>query len=164
MLDTTLGRTGTLQDVATWTQANRCIDTYRAVMRCATLWDHSTLAQLPGDADAFEKRFPRDGYDPDLHKSEPAYRAWRVKVLSALHAYAARNAVTTGGTPPQTPVAEAWDVLKERLRRLTGAGGPITYQATLPVIAFSHIAIQHRLRPCDLDETRLASLGRGANP
>lgn len=159
MLDTTLGRTGTLQDVATWTQANRCIDTYRAVMRCSTLWDHSTLAQLPADADAFEKRFPRDGYDPDLHKSEPAYRAWRVKVLSALHAYAARNAITTGGTLHQNPVAEIWEALKERLRLLTGAGGPITYQATLPVIALSHIAIQHRLRPADLDANRLASLG-----
>lgn len=159
MLDTTLGRTGTLQDVATWTQANRCIDTYRAVMRCSTLWDHSTLAQLPADAEAFERRFPRDGYDPDLHKSEPAYRAWRVKVLSALHAYAARNAITTGGTLHQNPVAEIWEALKERLRLLTGAGGPITHQATLPVIALSHIAIQHRLRPSDLDANRLASLG-----
>lgn len=159
MLDTTLGRSGTLQDVATWTQANRCIDTFRAVMRCSTLWDHSTLAQLPADAEAFERRFPRDGYDPDLHKSEPAYRAWRVKVLSALHAYAARNAITTGGTLHQNPVAEIWEALKERLRLLTGAGGPITYQATLPVIALSHIAIQHRLRPADLDANKLASLG-----
>ena len=159
MLGTTLGRTGTLQDVAAWTQANRCIDTYRAVMRCSTLWDHSTLAQLPADAEAFERRFPRDGYDPDLHKSEPAYRAWRVKVLSALHAYAARNAITTGGNLHQNPVAQIWDALKERLRLLTGAGGPITYQSTLPVIALSHIAIQHRLRPADLDANRLASLG-----
>lgn len=159
MLDTTLGRTGTLQDVATWTQANRCIDTYRAVMRCATLWDHSTLAQLPGDADAFEKRFPRDGYDPDLHKSEPAYRAWRVKVLSALHAYAARNAVSTEGTAVHSPVVDMWDELKRRLSSLTGEDGLIPHQATLPVIALSHVAIQYRLRPSDLDPARLASLG-----
>lgn len=159
MLDTTLGRTGTLHDVATWTQVNRCIDTYRAVVRCATLWDHSALVQLPADPEAFEKRFPRDGFDPDLHKSEAAYRAWRVKVLSALHAYAARNAVSVAGAVGQNPVAEIWGELKRRVSLLTGEGGLITHQATLPVIALSHIAIQHRLRPCDLDATRLASLG-----
>lgn len=159
MLDTTLGRTGTLQDVATWTRANRCIDTYRAVARCATLWAHGSPARLPADPDALEQRFPRDGYDPDLHKSEPAYRAWRVKVLSALHAYAARDAVVTSGSTSQTPETQIWEDLKARIRRLTGEDGPITYQATLPVVALSHIAIQRRLRPSDLDAARLAALG-----
>ena len=74
----------TLQDVSDWTIAKPMKDYIGAVKRCEEIMDHRRLADIPADLLEFKKQFKLDGYDPQYHRSEEAYKAWRRKVIAAV--------------------------------------------------------------------------------
>lgn len=64
-------------------------DYSQAIRRCAELYGVTDLKSLPLDSpEAFNRRFPRHGFSPDLpFSTESSYEAWRRKVQAPLKKY-----------------------------------------------------------------------------
>lgn len=60
-----------------------------AIKRCTEIYGVKDLKDLPLESpDAFDRRFPRNGFSPDLpFSSEGGYKAWRRKARASLQKY-----------------------------------------------------------------------------
>nr|WP_111300296.1 site-specific integrase [Paracoccus saliphilus] len=165
MMNFVPGRVATLADVATWAEKNRGIDDCRALARVERLWENVPLSARKADLAAFDTQFPLHGFDPTLHKSEAAYRAWRRKVMAVIKGYLRQTAPTPVQAAIDAPddVAWAWrqllDVIRIYCHHKEGAlfSGP----RVIPIVGLSKRAIMHRVAPKDLAKHHLAKIGDG---
>ncbi len=90
---TTPRRTSTMEDVLDHVLAcpryamGTRIDYASAIKRCVSLYNANRLADVPADIEAFQRRWPSNGFDPLRFKGKRAYLAWRRKMQAALREY-----------------------------------------------------------------------------
>lgn len=115
------------------------------------------LALVPATIDAFEKRFPKDGFDPALKPTESAYQLWRRRVQAALRAFT--------GAHDEAAVLRAqeddWSRLIAAIEPLTA--GKVGQSAWHPmklvsIRTFALVARKHASQPRDLDASHAARI------
>lgn len=165
MLNIVPGQSTTFEDIAEWAAAKRQIDDRRALARVAELWDNVPLAARKADLSVFERKFPLHGFDPNVHKSDAAYKAWRRKVIAILKAYAADKAPRP--VPSAKPLAEAqlsgWDDLLAEIDHVTdGVDQDALYkrQRAIPIRTLARLARALKLGPKDLTVDTLQALAK----
>jgi hypothetical protein len=89
----TLRRASNMQDVLDhvlasprYAEATR-IDYAAVIKRCVTLYNVNHLTDVPADLEAFQRRWPSNGFDPLRFKGKRAYLAWRRKGQAILREY-----------------------------------------------------------------------------
>lgn len=165
MMNIVPGQSITYADVLEWAAMKRQADDQRALARVAQLWDNVPLAARKADLAAFERKFPLHGFEPNLHKSEAAYKAWRRKVIAVLKAYAADKA-----PQPVRPIhlqaraqVSGWDDLLAEIDRVTdNETGAALYrhQRAIPIRTLARLAKAQNFGPKDLTVDTLRALAK----
>ncbi|MBC2835157.1 site-specific integrase [Paragemmobacter straminiformis] len=163
MMNIIPGRASSFADVVEWARLNRGLDDFRAVARVEKLWENVPLFSRPADLGGFEKQFPLHGFDPAVHKSEFAYKAWRRKVVSVLKAFAARQ--TTSSALVKQVETDGVQLVWQRLLGLvvqhveSSAEPALKPQQMLPVQFLSRHSVRLGITPADLSAQTLTRLG-----
>lgn len=125
-------------------------ETYRAAIRLLARKMNRPVRHCPADLDAFDARFPRDGFDPDWHASDRAYRTWRNRARAALE-----TALTRTGTDADTPdIEDDWSRLLAAIEPLTKdhpTRWRIAPQKLIALRRFARTCRAHGRQPRDLD-------------
>ena len=118
-----------------------------AIQRCVEVYGVKDLEALPLETlEAFDRRFPRNGFSPDLpFVSEASYVAWRRKVRAPLQKYLDPN----GGSKRQTQLDDDWTrllpIAADEAVRL--GIGP---QKLIPLRNLAQAARKNSIQPQDL--------------
>ncbi|WP_146673561.1 tyrosine-type recombinase/integrase [Thioclava sp. F36-6] len=152
------GAVGTMVDVLRWieceagyTDGTKKI--YRdAIRRCLKVYQVNSLASIPADVVAFEGRFHRKNYDPDLFKTFKSYKGWRQRVVSILKK-------SSGATTANTVVPnDLWSKLLFECERLVDGTFGRRRQELIPIVQLAKEARRSGRQPHELDGAWLSTL------
>lgn len=127
-----------------------------AIKRCVEVYGVNDLEDLPLEApEAFDHRFPRDGFSPDLpFANEGSYAAWRRKVRASLQTYLYPN----WRQERQSPSDDDWARLFTKATEVAPSL-KIKPQRLISLRILSQEARNHGIRPQDLSSALLERMG-----
>ena len=135
------------------TRRDYCVN----IRRLLAIEQVNGLSALEAEARQFEMKYPLSGFDPQHHKSESAYKAWRRKLLAACRLY------ETTDTASDDALDDDWAELITHARSLHGETNRTDYEL-IPVKSLAKAACQCGIGPGELGETALGEIAEATAP
>ncbi|MGR3439031.1 hypothetical protein [Alterinioella nitratireducens] len=135
------------------------IDYAAAIKRCVSLYNANRLSDVSANLEAFQHRWPSDGFDPLWFKSRGAYSAWRRKMRAALREFHGEAAAGR----ERRARDDDWTILLAATEMaLVETGMGIT--SMIPVKKLADTARRAELAPTELKTSIVAQWAEAAAP